>query len=698
MATPAQVYAALTIENTYHILYPTAPKNYSQFNDITNWAGLGYTTGAGDVVKGIFKCIDPAGQVIYENAGYASDDFSSQDWDLTDLTAPQFNLLTYTGTDTPIYGDYLFLWKVKIYPYPNGPGGVTNNTTQSPSIGVPQINRVTITGSPVAGDIFTLILSGETVTYTVTAGQTLSQIRTGITNAIIAYSIAHPLGAWANDVTLSGGGANLDIQAVSDNTPFILTASYTPLNNPNAFQVDKQFSVGLSNGLAPQLSLEESYDCNAATYTSVDTTVYGAPAGYTLQNIARTHVTRPPLVSKQSNGTTAQSAVTSSSQTNLLAATANPLWTGAYSSSIAAILTYKSGNNYTIVNCAAIEKDLVVTCDNGLCDLFCYLKKLYTKYFEYVAAGNSVLASMELAKWQKASDIFLLIQKAITCSTGDVAALTSQFYAVTGFTQGCDCGCSGDEPAPVIPTTSINGTNGTDGLTAEFRFSGTLFQWKYTTEVGWTTLFDFSTIATAFLQGSGAPSNGDGNNGDTYLDVDSGNIYLKTAGAWAITGNLLSNQLLYNNFADQDTTTALAWETLDSYQIPAATLTTNGDEVVFSATLTTSSWTSEEQLTRILFNGSAFSALGIPQSFTFVNIQKIVYTGRIVRTSNTTANVVLNIKSYTDNYAWISEYQFPLLQLATLNFTTTAYTLAVQGYSAVIGDITSESLEITFNR
>lgn len=464
MATPAQVYAALTIENTYHILYPTAPKNYSQFNDITNWAGLGYTTGAGDVVKGIFKCIDPAGQVIYENAGYASDDFSSQDWDLTDLTAPQFNLLTYTGTDTPIYGDYLFLWKVQITP-----------------------------------------------------------------------------------------------------------------NGLSAFQVDKQFSVGLSNGLAPQLSLEESYDCSNATYTSVDTTVYGAPAGYTLQNIARTHVTRPPLVSKQSNGTTAQSAVSSSSQTNLLAATANPLWTGAYSSSIAAILTYKSGNNYTIVNCAAIEKDLIVTCDNGLCDLFCYLKKLYTKYFEYVVAGNSVLASMELAKWQKASDIFLLIQKALTCSTGDVEALTAQFYKVTGFTQGCDCGCSGDEPAPVIPTTSTNGTNGTDGLTAEFRFSGTLFQWKYTNEVGWTTLFDFSTIATAFLQGSGAPSNGDGNNGDTYLDVDSGDIYLKTAGVWAITANLMGSRTLYNDFTNPANTITGAYETIGTYTIGAGTLSTNGD-------------------------------------------------------------------------------------------------------------------------
>lgn len=475
MATPAQVYSALTIENTYHILYPTAPKNYSSFADITNWAGLGYTTGAGDVVKGIFQCIDPVGQVIYENAGYASDSFSSQDWDLTDLTAPQFNLLTYSGTDIPIYGNYRFLWKVQITP-----------------------------------------------------------------------------------------------------------------NGLSAFQVDKEFLVELNNSLAPTMSLEDTYNCNAATFTSVDTTTYGAPAGFTITSLVRTHVTRPPLVSKRSDGVTAQSTVTSSSQTNLLAATNNPLWSGSYSSSIAAVITYKSGNNYTIVNCAAVEVDTDVVCDASLCILFCYLKKLYTQYFTYVAAGNTTLATIALAKWQKGSDIFLLIQKAQTCATNDVALLTAKFYEVTGFTEGCECDCTDGTPAPVIPTTSINGTDGTDGLTAEFRFSGTLFQWKYTTSVGWTTLFDFSTIATAFLQGSGVPSSGLGNNGDTYLDVATGNIYLKTAGAWALTGNIKGDSgviVLHNDVTDSTTVTN-ALEQLKTYAMAAGQMSANGDMIKIRARFT----------------------------------------------------------------------------------------------------------------
>lgn len=46
------------------------------------------------------------------------------------------------------------------------------------------------------------------------------------------------------------------------------------------------------------------------------------------------------------------------------------------------------------------------------------------------------------------------------------------------------------------------------------------------------------TNGSNFLQASGAPGNGTGNNGDSYLDIASGNVYLKAAGSWALTGSL----------------------------------------------------------------------------------------------------------------------------------------------------------------
>lgn len=37
------------------------------------------------------------------------------------------------------------------------------------------------------------------------------------------------------------------------------------------------------------------------------------------------------------------------------------------------------------------------------------------------------------------------------------------------------------------------------------------------------------------LQGTGAPDDANGNNGDTYVDLSSGEFYIKTAGSWTIS-------------------------------------------------------------------------------------------------------------------------------------------------------------------
>lgn len=106
--TPAQVLAALTIQNTYNILNPTAPYNTSQFKDITDWAGINISTGAGDTAKLILQVVDPSGQTPYQNTGFQTQSFTSPDTTLTALTAAAFNLFSYVGTNTPISGVYTF--------------------------------------------------------------------------------------------------------------------------------------------------------------------------------------------------------------------------------------------------------------------------------------------------------------------------------------------------------------------------------------------------------------------------------------------------------------------------------------------------------------------------------------------------------------------------------------------------------------
>lgn len=41
-----------------------------------------------------------------------------------------------------------------------------------------------------------------------------------------------------------------------------------------------------------------------------------------------------------------------------------------------------------------------------------------------------------------------------------------------------------------------------------------------------------------WLSGAGAPDNGDGNNGDFYLDTETGNVYTKESDIWGITANI----------------------------------------------------------------------------------------------------------------------------------------------------------------
>lgn len=114
--TPAQVFAALTIKNTYSILNATAPFNTSQLQDITNWAALNIISGNGDTASLILQVIDPSSQVPYQNAGFQAQNFSSPDTTLAAATAAAFNLFTYSGTNTPISGVYMFNVLVQVTP------------------------------------------------------------------------------------------------------------------------------------------------------------------------------------------------------------------------------------------------------------------------------------------------------------------------------------------------------------------------------------------------------------------------------------------------------------------------------------------------------------------------------------------------------------------------------------------------------
>ena len=74
-----------------------------------------------------------------------------------------------------------------------------------------------------------------------------------------------------------------------------------------------------------------------------------------------------------------------------------------------------------------------------------------------------------------------------------------------------------------------------------------------------------------FLQGVGVPASGLGNDGDSYLDSDTGNLYIKQTGSWTLTGNLLAGGLMeqYTFKANKTATQALLAASISASYYPA---------------------------------------------------------------------------------------------------------------------------------
>jgi len=352
------------------------------------------------------------------------------------------------------------------------------------------------------------------------------------------------------------------------------------LNGQSPFIVEKTFNFDLPKNVTPNFELTETWNCSIATYTSTDTTVYctsGCASGYSVTNVAKTHTVYPPAVS-------GQSSVTASSTTIVLGAPDNQLWTGTYEAKLSAVVTLTQGDS-TVITHGSVTKEAKVICDDLLCGLYCQMQKLYASFMGYLGY-NTTEANKYKGYLEKGLICYQLATQARLCSKESmVEQYVADFYKLTGTDPNCNC-CK-DESSPVIPTTIVNGTDGTDGETPEFRLSGdSIFQYKFPSQSVWTTIIDFSTISgrdgLSFIQGSGVPSSGTGNNGDSYLDIATYDIYEKSAGSWSVTGNIKGDDgftLLVNDLSTT-ATTGTTTETLKTYTAPANTFSTNGDMLV----------------------------------------------------------------------------------------------------------------------
>lgn len=398
------------------------------------------------------------------------------------------------------------------------------------------------------------------------------------------------------------------------------------------------------------ISIDIDVDYATAVLTSTDTTQYGA-----YFSLSRTHTIYPPPIS----GLPSQST---NATTNVYSNIVTTTWSVEISSNV----TYlKANDTYTTCNITG-SKEVVVEADT-LCNTLCLIKKFRSDF--YAKYGKKCVDDMEKA-YNLAMDEFYLAFMATRCGRpqSEIQGYINKIYEITGLDPDCDCGCNaGEYPTPVVPTSIINGTNGTNGVTPQFQNTGTWIQVSYDEGDTWNNLFSLASVTGA------AGANGtNGTNGADGVAV------------------------LYNEFPAQVTTTNSTWETLKTYTVPAAQLDSNGSDLEILATFTTSSWTTAAQNTRITFNGSTIISPSIYAGFYSRPITKVVISARITRTSNTTAKTQVSVEFVTSGYVVLQKLTQPILSLAGLNFTTTTYDIDADAYSAVNGDITLENLEVIY--
>lgn len=445
MATNTQILSVLYIAQNFSLLNTSAPFNYENLQDKTNWASIGINTGNATIAV-ITQIVDPTNTIIYQNSGWQTNVFTSPDTTLLSLTSTNKALSVFTGTNIPITGQY----------------AVNVQVLYTPTV-----------GSPVT---------------------------------------------------------------VSDTFLCNLSASFVP-GVPQTFGIQP---IGGDTQLLPPvmpLQLQETPNCAQATYTSTDVTTYCAPAGWSIGTITKTHITTPPLGSKQADGTTPQTAVTSSATQNFLTSPLNPLWTGAYQSSLSVVMVFTDANGNTCTIQGIIHDDILVVCDNDYCKLECAMDELMQALTEAILVGNQN-AILKLERKVSLGTILFqrIIQSNLCGNTVKAQAYLTQFN--TYVAGGCGCShCNNSGPAPVIPTTNTTGPTGPAGPQGPAGATG--------------------AQGTAGAQGQTGPTGAPGINGSN------------------------GTAILYNNYDIVDNGNVVATQVvLKTWPLPANTVATNGSEIV----------------------------------------------------------------------------------------------------------------------
>lgn len=361
-------------------------------------------------------------------------------------------------------------------------------------------------------------------------------------------------------------------------------------------------------------------------------------------------------------------------------------YTGVWTWALQSDITYTDPVTNASTMCRITAQGTFTVNQSNLCRALCFINDFRAQFYAQKGQVNSNLMQQNL---QAAEGELTLAMLAERCGSAQsvIDDYVQKIYGYIGLTDpNCPCKCNDGTSQQLIPTSSINGTNGDNGL--------------------------------SFLQGTGVPSGGIGVVGDTYLNNANGDIYLKTgASAWTfkinITGpsgstgsegpsgsagangtGLVWSDATNHSTGTTGTFTQLALGINDSTN-PGKNFVNVGDTMkIFAVFEQANPNAIQASQTRILFSGGSITDNAGGIEATFGNaFGRFEYEVLMVLTNSATGNnavrVFTTIKKYaptTGDFAWQGSFERRIVDLNGFNFATTDYGFVAQSKNVIAND------------
>ena len=238
---------------------------------------------------------------------------------------------------------------------------------------------------------------------------------------------------------------------------YVVQQTLLPITDPPVI-AESEFTVTVNNTYkAPEICLEQDWNCTNSTFTSEDVTQYPVNISIT----TTVHKILPPLGSNKVEQTV-----------NLLTNIYLGITTGTWQSYIKNTITVTlQPGVYILQDLEATKTTKDITCDTSLCKILCCINDIYAEA-EAAECKSGAYVSPHIIKKQKlATEYLIRFLAAERCGNQELASqLLKELKAKTGCND--DCKCNGSQPMAIIPQATagmmfiVDSPNNTINVTA----------------------------------------------------------------------------------------------------------------------------------------------------------------------------------------------------------------------------------------